>query len=199
MKLYWCPRTRASRAVWLLEEAGVSYELVHIDIRNPDAGRNEAFLAASPMGKVPALKDGEVALADSAAIALYISDRYPDAGLAPAFDDPLRGRYLYWMLYTPAVIEPAMAEKVGGWKPNRGQHGWGDFDAMIKTLEQGLDPGPWLLGEQFSAADIVVGSSAVFLRMFDMLPDSPVIAAYADRCLTRPAYQRAMSLDERGA
>jgi len=66
-------------------------------------------------------------------------------------------------------------------------------------LEQGLDPGPWLLGEQFSAADIVVGSSAVFLRMFDMLPDSPVIAAYADRCLTRPAYQRAMSLDERGA
>lgn len=195
IKLYWCPKTRASRAVWLLEEAGVEYERVHVDIRDPKARKHEGFLAASPMGKVPALEDGSVRLSDSAAIAMYIADRYPDAGLAPAIDSPLRGDYLYWMIYTPGVIEPAMAEKVGGWKTNRGQHGWGDFDLMIETLEQRLLQGPWLLGEQFSAADILVGSSTGFLRMFDLLPDSPGISAYTDRCLERPAYQRAMSFE----
>lgn len=196
MKLYWCPRTRASRAVWLLEEAGVAYERILADVRKPGGARDPDFLAASPMGKVPALADGPVKLSDSSAIALYVADRYPQANLAPAIDDPDRGKYLYWMLYTPGVIEPAMAEKAGGWKTNRGQHGWGDFDSMIEVWEQALEPGPWLLGERFSAADTLVGSSGVFLRMFDMLPDSPVISAYADRCLARPAYQRAMQLEE---
>ncbi|MDH3588579.1 MAG: glutathione S-transferase family protein, partial [Gammaproteobacteria bacterium] len=194
--LLWCHRTRASRAVWLLEEAGVPYDRVYIDVRDAAAKEDPAFRAASPMGKVPALEDGEVRMADSAAIALYIADRYPAAGLAPAIDDPERGRYLYWMTYTPGVIEPAMTEKFGGWEANRGQHGWGDFDAMIETWEKALVPGPWLLGDRFSAADIMVGSSAVFLRMFEILPDSPVLNDYADRCLARPAYQRAMSLEQ---
>ncbi len=196
MKLFWCPRTRASRALWLVEEAGVSCELVPVDIRNPDSIDDPSFYAASPMGKVPALEDGEVRLADSAAIGLYIADRYPDAGLAPAIDAPLRGRYLYWMLYTPGVIEPAMVEKISGATPNKGTNGWGDFDTMITTWEKGLEEGPWLLGQKFSAADIMVGSSAVFMRMFDMLPDSNAINAYADRCLARPAYQRAMEKEK---
>ena len=195
MKLYWCPRTRASRAVWLLEEAGLPYELVHIDFTDPKSTTDAGFMAASPMQKVPALQDGDVQIADSAAIAMYIADRYPAAGLAPAIDDPLRGLYLYWMVFTPGVVEPAMAEKVGGWTAKRGQNGWGDFDSMIETFEKGLQDGPWLLGDRFSAADILVGSSAVFLRMFNLLPESPVIEAYADRCLARPAYQKAMSLD----
>jgi glutathione S-transferase len=195
MKLYWCPRTRASRAVWALEEAGVPYERVHIDISDPAARSSADFLRASPMGKVPALEDGETRLADSAAIALYIADRYAARRLAPAVDAPERGRFLYWMFFGPGVMEPAMSEKAGGWTPNRSRNGWGDFDSMIRTLEQGLGEGPWLLGETFTAADVVVGSTVAFMRMFGMLPDSAPLNAYADRCVARPAYQEAMALD----
>ena len=195
MKLFWCPRTRAVRAVWLLEEAGLDYERVPIDVRDPASREIEGFMAASPMGKVPALQDGAVALAESAAIALYVADRYPQTRLAPAVDHPDRGRFLYWMFFTPAVIEPAMVEKFGGHESNRGQHGWGDFDAMIDVFERGLEQGPWIMGAQFCAADILVGSTAVFMRRFEVLPDSKILHEYADRCLERPAYQRALELD----
>jgi len=198
MKLFWCPRTRASRAVWLLEETGLPYERVTIDVRDPEARADPSFRAASPMGKVPALEDGEVRMADSAAIALYVADRYAAGELAPAIDDPERGRFLFWMFYSPGAMEPAMAEKMGGWQVSRGSHGWGDFDSMIATLETGLAVGPWLLGERFTAADIMVGSTVVFMRMFGLLPDAPRANAYADRCLGRPAYQRAMAMDEAG-
>lgn len=196
MKLFWCPQTRAVRAIWLLEEARVDYERVLIDIRNPAAERDPDFAAASPMGKVPALKDGEVAIAESAAICLYVADRYPEAQLAPALDDSVRGAYLYWTIFAPAVIEPAMVEKFGGYKTNRGVHGWGDFDTMIETFEKGIASKEWLLGDRFSAADIMVGSSAVFLRQFEALPDSKTLQDYADRCLARPAYQRALEINQ---
>lgn len=198
MKLFWCARTRATRAVWLLEEAGLSYERVTIDLGDPASRADPDFLAASPMGKVPALQDGQVKMADSAAIALYVADRYAPGELAPAIDDPARGRFLFWMLFAAGAMEPAMAEKMGGWQTNRGSHGWGDFDSMIETLETGLDPGPWLLGDKFSAADVMVGSTAVFMRMFKILPDSKAINDYADRCLERPAYQKAMAINETG-
>lgn len=193
IRLYWCPRTRASRALWLLEELGQPFEIVEIDIRDPVARADESFRRASPMGKVPAISDGDVSMADSAAIGIYLADRYPQAGLAPPIDHSDRGKYLYWMTYTPGVIEPAMSEKVGGVEPNPQTSGWGSFDLMIDTLASGLDRGPYLLGEQFSAADVLVGSSVLFMRMFEMLPANPVLQAYADRCFERPAYRRAMA------
>lgn len=196
IQLFWCPRTRSSRVLWLLEELGQPFERVLIDIRNPAAERDPAFRAASPMGKVPAIADGPVKMADSAAIGLYLADRYPEAGLAPAVDDPDRGRYLYWMTFTPGVIEPAMSEKANGWTPNRVQSGWGDYDLMIETLKGGLEAGPWLLGERFSAADVLVGSSVCFMKLFDMLPDDDALNAYAERCLARPAYQRALAAEQ---
>jgi glutathione S-transferase len=194
MKLFWAPKTRASRAVWMLEEAHVDYELETIDIRD-DSTRSEEFLAASPMGKVPALVDGEVALAESAAICIYVADRYAPGRLAPASDAADRGRFLYWSMYTPAVIEPAMAEKFSGAKSNRQSHGWGDYDTMIRTLEKGLGEGPWILGNEFSAADVMLGSSVVFMRLFGILPESPTLSGYADRCLERPGYKAAMALE----
>jgi glutathione S-transferase len=99
-------------------------------------------------------------------------------------------------MYTPAVIEPAMSEKFNKVESNRGRSGWGDFDLMIETLEAALQDKTWLLGDQFTAADVLVGSSVVFMRMFDMLTDSAVLNAYADRCLERPAYKKALSLEE---
>ena len=195
MKLFWCPDTRAARAVWMLEEAGVAYERVLIDIRDETAPRDPAFADASPMGKVPALQDGEVKMAESAAICLYIADRYPDCGLAPALDSPMRGSYLYWLLYTPAVIEPALMEKFAGLAPNRISAGWGDFDTMLETLANGLRGKTWLLGDAFSAADVMVGSSVAFMQHFDMLPDDAALKGYLERCEGRPAYQRSMALD----
>lgn len=192
MKLYWAPQTRASRAVWLLEEAGVDYEVEIVDIRAKPRKDSPGFLEASPMGKVPALVDGDVSVAESSAIGIYIADRYAQGRLAPALDDALRGKYLYWMLYTPAVIEPAMAEKFSGAESNRQSHGWGDYDAMITTLEAGLAGHDWILGENFSAADVMVGSSVVFMRLFDILPESKRLSEYADRCLARPAYVAAL-------
>lgn len=195
MRLFWCPKTRAARAVWMLEELGRPYERVLVDIRDDSQRRDPGFVAASPMGKVPALEDGKVHLAESAAICLYVADRYSAGNLAPKIDDEARGRYLYWMLYTPAVIEPAMSEKFGAAEPNRFQNGWGDYGAMIDTLEKGLIDGPWILGENFCAADVMLGSSVVFMRQFGLLPDSAVLGDYADRCLERPGYQTAVALD----
>ncbi len=195
MKLYWAPKTRASRAVWMLEEAGVDYDIETVDIRAEERADDAAFLAASPMGKVPALVDGDVALAESAAICIYVADRYCSGTLAPAIDDPERGRFLYWTLYTPAVIEPAMGEKFSGSASNRLSHGWGDYDTMLQTLEDGLGQSTWILGENFTAADVMLGSSVVFMRLFGILPDSERLSAYADRCLARPGYRKAMSLE----
>lgn len=192
MKLFWAPQTRAQRGIWMLEEANVDYEIEVVDIRAENRKDSAEFRAASPMGKVPAIVDGEVTMSESAAICLYVADRYAPGRLAPGIDDPLRGKYLYWTLYTPAVIEPAMSEKFNKVEANRGRSGWGDFDLMIETFDRALDERTWILGDQFTAADVMLGSSAIFMRMFDMLPDSGNLGAYADRCAARPAYRTAL-------
>ena len=196
MKLYWSPQTRSTRALWILEEAGLDYELEQVDIRNPERDNTAEFLEASPMGKVPALVDRDVRMSESAAICLYVADRYGAGTLAPAIDDPARGKFLYWLMYTPAVIEPCMSEKFQGVETNRYRSGWGDFDLMLETLERGIAGKDWILGENFTAADVMLGSSVGFMRMFDMLPDSATLGAYADRCLARPACRKAHELNE---
>lgn len=197
--LFWCPQTRASRILWLLEEMGEPFEVRLIDIRKPEAKEDADFTAASPMGKVPAIMDttpaGTVRMADSASIALYLADRYPAAGLAPAVDDLDRGQYLYWMTYTPGVIEPAMMEKFTGMEVSRASSGWGNFDSMIEVLEAGVGQGPWVMGETFTAADVLLGSSIYFMKKFGILPDNPVLEAYSERCLARPACQKALARD----
>ena len=194
MKLFWAPQTRAQRGIWMLEEAGIEYEMERVEISNPE--RSDEFLAASPMGKVPAIIDGGVHMSESAAICIYIADRYCPVTLAPAVVDPRRGKFLYWTMYTPAVVEPAMSEKFNKVESNRHRSGWGDFDLMIETWDKALEGKEWILGNQFTAADVMLGSSAIFLRMFEMLPATANLGDYADRCLARPANQRAM---EKGA
>lgn len=197
--LFWCPQTRASRILWLLEEMNEPFEVRLIDIRDPESKADPDFVASSPMGKVPALMDtkvgGTVRVADSAAIALYLADRYHSAALAPAIDDPSRGEYLFWMTYTPGVIEPAMMEKFTGQEVSRASSGWGNFDTMIEVLEKGLQQGPWVMGETFCAADVLLGSSVNFMKMFGILPESRALEAYLARCLARPACVKALARD----
>lgn len=191
MKLFWAPQTRSSRAVWMLEEAGVEYELERIDLRDSTQQVDVDFRAASPMRKVPALKDHDVQMAESAAICLYVADRYAPGRLAPAVDHADRGRFLYWLMYTPAVIEPTMSEKLNKIEPNRARNGWGDFKTMINTLATGLGGNPWILGDQFSAADVMLGSSVHFMQLFNLLGDAPALTEYVERCRERPAFQAA--------
>jgi glutathione S-transferase len=197
IKLYWCANTRARRILWMLEELGQPFERIDIDIHSAAAKANAAFRAASPMGKVPAIEDGATRLWDSGAICAWLADQYPQAGLAPAIGHADRGRYLQWLLYTNSVIEPAMAEKFAGLESRPLQYGWGGWEQMVGTWRTALQSGPWILGARFSAADVLLGMSAHFLRSFKLLSDDPVIFGYADRCAARPAFQRAAAADSR--
>jgi glutathione S-transferase len=180
----------------MLEETAIDYEMERIALSSPDRVDSTEFLGASPMGKVPAIVDGEVAMSESAAICIYLADRFAPGSLAPALDAPERGQYLYWTIYTPAVVEPSMSEKFNNVESNRFRSGWGDFDLMIETWDAALEGRDWIVTDHFTAADVMLGASAIFLRMFNMLPPTNNLDAYADRCMARPAYQRSV---EKGA
>lgn len=195
MKFYWCPNTRAVRIAWLLEEAGVPYERVRIDIRDAAQKDDPAFRAASPMGKVPAIEDGTTRLWDSGAICAYIADQYAGTKLAPPIGDPDRGLYLQWLMFNNAALEPAMMEKFTNLQVDPRSCPWGNWDQMLDTLRKGLLRGPWVLGERFTAADVMLGSGCIFLRRFGLVKDDPVLFAYADRCESRPALKRANAFE----
>ena len=193
MKLYWSPGTRAFRASWMLEEAGLDYERAPVDLSRSERGA--ALLLASPMGKVPALEDGAVRMWDSAAICMYLADRYAPGRLAPAPGSPDRGAWLQWMFFAPGTIEPAVAEKEAGRLSVPRANGWGSFEKMIEAWERGLEDRSWIVGDRFSAADVMLGSCAVGMRTGGTLPESPALETYADRCLARDAYRRALAAE----
>jgi glutathione S-transferase len=191
MQLYWSPRSRSFSSLWLMEETGQPYERVLTDI-STGAQRRAEYLAINPMGKVPALKDGEATLAEAAAIAAYVAERYPQAKLAPPLGDPLRAKFLYWLFFGPGCIEPAMVQLATKLEMNPVAAGWGDAQRVIDVLDVTLQKGPWILGEPFSAADIVIGSGLNFaVRLFKIIPSRPSFDAYIARCMARPAFQRA--------
>jgi glutathione S-transferase len=198
IKLFWCPNTRSMRALWLFEEAGIPYERVQINIRDPNSKSDPAFRAASPQGKVPAIEDGPVRISDSGAICIYVADQYPQTQLAPRVGDPKRGAFLQWTLFNNTSIEPAMVEKLANLKPNPSTYGWGDFNATMDVLRNGArNAAPWMLGERFSAADVMIGSAIRALFTFKILErrNESVLAAYEERCMARPAAQAASKLN----
>lgn len=198
MKLYWAPRTRAFRALWMMEEAGCAYERVLIDIRAGAQG-TDAYRAINPLMKVPALSDGDAVMAESGAICAYVADRCPEAGLAPPIGDPLRGRYLHWMFFAAGCIEPAFLQKSLGWQIDPSMAGWGDFDRVMGALDEALSPGGWILGERFSAADVMLGTDLRYgMEVFGVVPRRPSFEAYLARCAARPALQRAIVIDAAG-
>ena len=194
MQLYWSPRSRSFTALWLMEETGKPYERVLTDI-GAAAQKKPEYLAVNPMGKVPALQDGDATLAEAAAICAYAAERYPQAKLAPPLGDPLRAKYLYWLFFAPGCVEPAMVQIATKIEMNPVAAGWGEAQRVFDVLDVALDKGPWILGENFSAADIAIGSALNFsVRMFKMVPSRPTFEAYIDRCTARPAFQRAQKI-----
>jgi len=197
MQLYWSPRSRSFSSLWLFEETGQPYERVLTDI-STGAQRKLEYLAINPMGKVPAVKDGEATLAEAAAICAYVAERYPEAKLAPPLGDPLRAKFLYWLFFAPGCIEPAMVQVATKIEMNSMAAGWGDAQRVFDVLDAALTKGPWILGETFSAADIAIGSGLNFaVRLFKMVPSRPSFDAYVARCMARPAFQRAEKLAAR--
>ncbi|QHO73199.1 glutathione S-transferase [Bradyrhizobium sp. CCBAU 051011] len=191
IQLYWSPRSRSISAIWLLEETGLPYERVLTDITT-GAQKAPEYLAINPMGKVPGLKDGDATLGEAAAICAYIADRYPETNLAPAVTDPLRARYLQWLFFSPACIEPALIQLFTKLEVPPSTASWGSAAQTFDVLDTALQKGPWILGEKFSAADIMLGSGLNFaVRLFKMVPPRPSFDAYIDRCAARPAFQRA--------
>jgi glutathione S-transferase len=190
LKLYHHPYSRAAGVLWALEEVAQPYELVWVDIMKGEQKTGDV-IAHNPMGKIPVLVDGEVVITEAAAIALYLADRYASGRLAPALDDPRRGTYLRWSLFAPSVIEPGSMAKAGSWEFKSGQAGWGEYEAMLRTVDAAIGQGPWLLGDMFSIADVVFGGTLRYMTMFGMLKPSETVAAYVKRIGERPALQRA--------
>ena len=190
------PHSRASMTRALLEELGAEYEQCVIDFRRNEQLSPE-YLAINPMGKVPAIRHDGVVVTETVAIFIYLADLFGAAGLAPALDDPDRGPYLRWLVFYAACFEPAIGDRAMKREPApRAQSPYADYDTTLAAIRQALQPGPWLLGERFSAADVLWGNALRFVTGFKVVEATPVIADYIERVMARPAEQRALAANE---
>lgn len=198
MKLYYWPKTRAFRALWMLEEIGALYELVPIDL-HANAQGTEAFTRVNPMAKLPAIDDGGMPFAESGAVLLYLADRFPAARLGIAPGDPLRGRFLQWLFFTPSCLEPAMAEKFTGASGNPVAFGWGNIARVQRALAQTLADTPWLVGDRFTAADLLLASTLKIAFDAHLLPHEGLLGDYVARAEASDGHRRAMDIEQREA
>jgi glutathione S-transferase len=190
------PNSRSVGTRALLEELGVPYDLHVLNLRKGEQ-RDAKYLAVNPMGKVPAiLHDGQI-ITEQGAVYMYLADLYPHAGLAPSIGDPLRGPYLRWMFFYGSCFEPALGDRAQKNTPAPpSQCPYGDFDTMMKTLNDQLAKGPYLLGEKFTAADVLWGIALKWTTGFKLVPMTPQIQAYIERVNSRPAIVRSAAKDE---
>ena len=197
LTLYHAAPSRSSIVRWMLEEVGEPYEIQLLSLSKGD-NRAPDYLAVNPMGKVPALRHGDAVITEAAAICAYLADEFPRAKLNVPIGDARRGPYLKWLFFGPSCIEPAMMDRAFPRKEEarRAALGYGDFDTVIKVLTDAVARGPYILGEQFTAADVVIGSTLRFGMLFKLLPEQPEFTAYTGRLAQRPALQRAEAKDK---
>jgi glutathione S-transferase len=194
LTLHHAPQSRSSRILWLLEELGAPYEIRLTDIPRPDGSGAADPGNPHPDKKVPALVDDGTLVTESAAIILYLTDKFPSAGIGPVTGDPLRGAYLTWLAYYAGVIEPVVTLEFAQLANNpvleRTFRGRAEIDARILSA---LRAGPYVLGDRFSGADILVTSVGQFART--MLPADPIVDEYLARTSARSALARARAKD----
>ncbi len=194
---YTNPMSRGRIARWMLEEIGRPYRTVVLDFGT--TMKAPEYLAINPMGKVPAVTWRGVTVTECAAVCAWLADAFPEAGLAPALDDPTRGTYLRWLFFTAGPVEAAVTAKALDLLApveKAGMAGYGTFDQVVDALEQAVTPGPWILGDRFSAADVYVGSQIMWGLQFKTLPDREAFRAYAERLSGREAAARARGIDD---
>jgi glutathione S-transferase len=193
--LFHSPNSRSSGALTLLEELGAPYELRPVNMQAGEQ-RQPAFLGVNPMGKVPAILHGDVLVTEQVAVFLYLADLFPAVGLAPQLGDRRRGAYLRWMAFYSGCFEPAMVDKAMKREPGPAKMSpYGDFDIVMSTLNTQLRAGPFILGKEFSAADILWGSALGWTTAFGLVPETAEIKAYVDRVTGRPAARRVKEQD----
>ncbi len=193
--LYHSPNTRSSGALILLEELGAPYDLHVLNMKAGEQRRAE-YLAVNPMGKVPAIKHGDALVTEQVAIFLYLADLFPEAKLAPPLGDPLRGPYLRWLVYYAACFEPAVVDRaLKRESAPPAMCPYGDYDTMLETLAGQLAEGPYILGERFSAADVLWGTGLTWTTMWKLVPELPEIMAYVNRVGTRPSVAKVKAKD----
>ena len=201
LRLYYAPQTRAGRARWMLEEVEVPYELIRLDLTAREQ-KNPEYLKLNPNGSVPTLADGDLVIYESAAICQYLADKFPEKRLAPPVGTPARGLYYQWIHYAMSGLEPPIlaiflhtafrpeAERI----PKLVDEARPQLAKVLGVVEQALAGRPFLLGSEFTAADVMVGSTIGWAAMMGLLGDTaPGVAAYANRLRERPAFQRASS------
>ncbi len=194
--LYTNPQSRGRIARWMLEEVGAPYR---VEVMDYGAMKTADYLALNPMGKVPVIRHRGVVVSECAAICAYLADAFPQAGLAPAVDDPARGAYFRWMFFAAGPLEAAVTAKALGLlapEERAGMAGYGTFDRTVDALETAITTGPYILGETFSAVDVYLGAQIGWGLQFKTLPERPAFSAYAQRIMARPAAIRAAALDD---
>jgi len=194
MKLYYQPRTRAFTALWMLEEIGAPYEIERVDIMAPEQ-LSAAYRAINPMGKLPGLVDGENRFGETAAVLLYLAEKFPEKGLAPPPGAPNRGRFLQWLLFSATNIEPAATERMNKTTPNERAMGWGSYDRTFAALEEALSGQAYLFGEAFTAADLYLASTLRYMMMFGMVEKRPAFERLVTRATARPSFARATAIE----
>lgn len=190
LTLYHSPRSRSSRFLWLLEELGAPYDVTYVTIRHGDTGQADPK-NIHPEGKVPLLVHDGKLIMESGAICLYLTDLFPEAGIGPAVGDAQRADYLFWLFNCSTDLEPVIVARLMGQGDSPMQKR--AYDQLIARLSKALNAGDYLLGDSFSAADIMVGSNmAIFRQHF---PKDAVFDRYLERLAARPAYRRGAAKD----
>lgn len=192
---YHAPNSRSGGTFSLLEELNADYELHLVNLKAGQS-RQPDYRAINPMGKVPAIRHGDVLITEQPAIFMYLADLYAEAGLAPAIDDPLRGAYLRWLVFYGSCFEPALVDRSLNREPAPPSTSpYGSWDDVVNTLQLQLAKGPYMLGERFTAVDVLWGGALHWTTLFKLVPETPQIRAYIDRVVTRPAMQRVAARD----
>jgi len=194
--LYHAPRSRSSRIIWLLEELGEPYKIALTSIMRNDgqgAPAPDTYARIHPLKKVPAIEHDGGIVYESAGIALYLTDAFPKTGIGPTVGDRKRADYVRWLFFYPSILEPVAAARFRGWDKEQST-GFGKFEDAEITIAHTLEAGPYILGEKFSAADVLYGSACQFFKG-NIFPERKCYDDYVARLTERPAYIRALAKD----
>jgi glutathione S-transferase len=193
--LFHSPQTRSTGALALLEELKAPYKLHALNMKAGEQ-RESAYLSLNPMGKVPAILHGDVLITEQVAIGIYLADLFPEAGITPAIGDALRGPYLRWYVFYAACFEPAVVDKAMKREPGPvAMVPYGDLTTTLNTVTAQLSKGPWLLGDRFTATDVLWGTALTWMAGFGLVEAIAPIKTYIDRWNTRPSVARVAQID----
>jgi glutathione S-transferase len=194
---YHNPMSRGRIAHWMLEETHAPYEIKVVNFEKKEH-KSAEYLAINPMGKIPAIVHRGTVITEAAAICAYLADAFPGAGLAPALDDPQRGTYLRWLFFGAGCVEAAVIDQMFSRPaPSRpAALGYGNYADTMNTLERAITPGPYILGDRFSAADVYIGAAIGWGISMKAIEPRPAFVKYLGLLTERPAYKRFTAQNE---